>query len=155
MTGLAREDFIFDNTDDPIIAPLSYPAADLDPAKAKISVRAARSRSARHARRSSFAFEGPDKISIQRPNGFDAGAIYEFIYTAKDPKVMGLGFAATRDIVSFLRHEAADAPGRQSPRRPHRPRHRFRRRRKAAAICTISSISASMPTKPAARCSKG
>ena len=58
----------------------------------------------------SFTFEGPDKISIKRPAGFDAGAIYEFIYTAKDPKVMGMGFAATRDIVSFLRRDTADAP---------------------------------------------
>ena len=55
------------------------------------------------------------KISIKRPDGFDAGAIYEFIYTAKDPKVMGLGFAATRDIVSFLRHETADAAGTANP----------------------------------------
>ena len=60
-------------------------------------------------------FESPTKISIKRPEGFDAGAIYEFIYTAKDPKVMGLGFAATRDIVSFLRYEAADTAGTANP----------------------------------------
>ena len=60
-------------------------------------------------------FEGPTKISIKRPDGFDAGAIYEFIYTAKDPKVMGLGLAATRDIVSFLRYETADAAGTANP----------------------------------------
>ena len=39
MTGLAREDFIFDHTDNPASGTLSYPAADLDPAHAKISVR--------------------------------------------------------------------------------------------------------------------
>ena len=54
----------------------------------------------------SFRFDGPGKITIARPDGFDGGAIYEFVYQAKDPKVMGLGLAATRDIVSFLRHEA-------------------------------------------------
>ena len=64
---------------------------------------------------SRFKFDGPNKISIKRPEGFDAGAIYEFIYTAKDPKVMGLGFAATRDIVSFLRNENADATGTPNP----------------------------------------
>jgi hypothetical protein len=115
ITGPAREDFIFDNTDDPIIAPLSYPAADLDPAKAKISVRAREADPRATPADLSFAFEGPDKISIQRPNGFDAGAIYEFIYPAKDPKVMGLGFAATRDVVSFLRFEAADGAGAANP----------------------------------------
>ena len=33
-----------------------------------------------------FKFEAANRISISRPAGFDAGAIYEFIYTAKDPK---------------------------------------------------------------------
>jgi hypothetical protein len=115
VTGPAREDFIFDNTDDPIIAPLSYPAADLDPAKAKISVRAREADPRATPADLSFAYEGADKISIQRPDGFDAGAIYEFIYQARDPKVMGLGFAATRDVVSFLRNETADTAGAANP----------------------------------------
>ena len=33
------------------------------------------------------------------------GYLYEFIYQATNPKVQGLGFAATRDFVSFLRHD--------------------------------------------------
>ena len=37
-------------------------------------------------------------------DGFDTNHIYELIYEAKDPIVLGLGFAATRDFVSFLRH---------------------------------------------------
>ena len=98
------------------MATLSYPAADLDPAHARISVR---QREADRARRRppglEVKFDSPTKISIKRPDGFDAGAIYEFIYTAKDPKVMGLGFAATRDIVSFLRYEAADTAGTANP----------------------------------------
>ena len=39
VAGLAREDFIFDHMDNPASAALNYPAADLDPAHAKISVR--------------------------------------------------------------------------------------------------------------------
>jgi hypothetical protein len=39
VTGLAREDFIFDHSDNPASATLSYPAADLDPTHSKISVR--------------------------------------------------------------------------------------------------------------------
>lgn len=42
--------------------------------------------------------------SLLAPADSDAGAIYRFSYLARDPKVMGLGFAATRDIVSFLNH---------------------------------------------------
>lgn len=115
VTGLAREEFIFDHTDNPASATLSYPAADLDPTHAKISVRQREADPRATPAGLEVKFEGPTKIAIKRPEGFDAGAIYEFIYTAKDPKVMGLGFAATRDIVSFLRNEKADAAGTANP----------------------------------------
>jgi hypothetical protein len=108
ITGLAREDFIFDNTDGLVSAPLSYPAADLDPAHARLSVRQREADPRSTPAGLEFGFDDPTKITITRPDGFDAGAIYEFIYTAKDPKVMGLGFAATRDIVSFLHNELSD-----------------------------------------------
>jgi hypothetical protein len=115
VTGLAREDFVFDHMDNPASAPLSYPAADLDAAHAKISVRQREADSRAAPAGLEVAFEGPTKISIRRPDGFDGGAIYEFIYTARDPKVMGLGFAATRDVVSFLRNETADSGGIANP----------------------------------------
>jgi hypothetical protein len=115
VTGLAREDFIFDHTDNPAIGTLSYPAAELDAANAKISVREREADPRTTPAGLGVAFESPTKISIKRPEGFDAGAIYEFIYIAKDPKVMGLGFAATRDVVSFLRNETADAAGTANP----------------------------------------
>lgn len=47
--------------------------------------------------------------------GSDNGSIYQFNYTAVDPKVMGLGFLATRDLISFLRRDAADAAGNANP----------------------------------------
>ncbi len=115
ITGLAREDFIFDHIDNPAVATLSYPAADLDPSHARISVRQREADPRATPAGLEVKFDSPTKISIKRPDGFDAGAIYEFIYTAKDPKVMGLGFAATRDIVSFLRYEAADSAGTANP----------------------------------------
>jgi alpha/beta hydrolase family protein len=115
VTGLAREDFIFDQTDNPTSGILSYPAADLDPSHAKISVREREADARATPPGLGVTFESPTKISVKRPEGFDAGAIYEFIYTAKDPKVMGLGFAATRDVVSFLRNDAADTTGAASP----------------------------------------
>ena len=51
-------------------------------------------------------------VDITRPttSGFDRGAIYEFVYRARDPIVMGIGFAAIRDIVSFLRYGTKDNP---------------------------------------------
>src|SRR5207245_976760 len=35
------------------------------------------------------------------------GYLYEFRYEAKNPKVLGLGFAATRDVISWLRYDPA------------------------------------------------
>jgi hypothetical protein len=34
---------------------------------------------------------------------FQQGTLYEFIYQAKDPVVSGIGFAAIRDLASFVR----------------------------------------------------
>ena len=47
------------------------------------------------------------------PDGrpFKIGAIYQFIYKAANPPVAGIGFAATRDIVSFARYATADDAG--------------------------------------------
>ena len=40
--------------------------------------------------------------------GFQPGWIYELLYTAKDPKLMGLGHVAVRDFVSFLKYDTSD-----------------------------------------------
>jgi hypothetical protein len=57
----------------------------------------------------------PSATDLYLRSGFRPGHIYEFIYPAKDPLVLGLGFAAVRDCVSFLRYwnvhpEPADHP---------------------------------------------
>jgi hypothetical protein len=57
----------------------------------------------------------PDLTRVCVRGGFDATRVYELVYTAKDPKVLGLGLAATRDIVSFFRHRAADDHGTPNP----------------------------------------
>jgi hypothetical protein len=48
-------------------------------------------------------------------DGFDNTKIYELIYQAKNPIVMGLGFATTRDVASFLRYETSDDAGNANP----------------------------------------
>ncbi|MFZ1908435.1 MAG: alpha/beta hydrolase domain-containing protein [Burkholderiales bacterium] len=57
--------------------------------------------------------------SVPGPNGTsvapDAGTIYSFVYRAKDPRVNGIGFAAVRDLISFLRYSDADAEGTPNP----------------------------------------
>lgn len=48
--------------------------------------------------------------NIHLPGGFEPGWIYELVYEARDPLVLGLGHAAVRDVTSFLRH-ADEASG--------------------------------------------
>ena len=85
---------------------------------------------------------------------FRIGAIYQLIYKAANPPVSGIGFAATRDLVSFLRYAAADDAGTPNPlAAAGRPAISARWRtatRRAAAICATSSTAASTRTKPTA-----
>lgn len=57
----------------------------------------------------------PDSTKICLKAGFAAGKLYQLTYTAKDPLVLGIGFAATRDLVSFFRHAAKDTAGTPNP----------------------------------------
>ena len=63
-------------------------------------------------------------LSLQNPTGSDPGAIYEFIYPAKDPIVYGLGFASIRDVVSFLRYQGKDDKGNPNPLQPRKIKDR-------------------------------
>jgi len=55
----------------------------------------------------------PKKISLR--DEFTPGFIYELIYKAKNPLVLGLGFAAIRDVCSFLRYDLIDKSGYPNP----------------------------------------
>ncbi len=57
----------------------------------------------------------PTTTDICLFDGFEADKLYELIYPAKDPKVMGLGYAVTRDIGSFLRFQTRDDDGNPNP----------------------------------------
>ena len=46
---------------------------------------------------------------------FDPSLLYEMVYTAKDPLVLGVGFAAFRDLGSFLRYEPVAPDGGANP----------------------------------------
>jgi hypothetical protein len=59
----------------------------------------------------------PSHTHIYIPAGFETGWIYELIYEAKDPLVLGLGHVAVRDFISFLKYDGEDAAGRANPLR--------------------------------------
>jgi len=49
----------------------------------------------------------PDPTHVYLAAGFVPGKLYHVIYTTTGAPVIGLGFLATRDFASFLRHEPA------------------------------------------------
>ena len=100
------------------------PPLTLDTSKATLTRRAAEGREIVPIRSSDWAFADcsaapfpgkpdPDKVCLK--NGFDPAYLYELVYTAKDPLVLGIGFAATRDLTSFFRYAAKDDTGTANP----------------------------------------
>ncbi len=57
----------------------------------------------------------PDPTHICLKDGFDPSLLYEMVFPAKDPLVLGIGYAATRDIISFFRHAKTDTAGTANP----------------------------------------
>jgi hypothetical protein len=57
----------------------------------------------------------PSTTDICLPAGFSLDAVYQLIYVARNPRVMGLGYAVTRDVGSFLRNQPADDFGHPNP----------------------------------------
>lgn len=57
----------------------------------------------------------PDPHQLCLRSGFDPHEAYTLIYQGKDPKVLGVGFAAVRDLNSFLRYAKVDDAGTANP----------------------------------------
>lgn len=47
-------------------------------------------------------------VEVEIPGGMQSGAIYELMYQAADPLVMGVGFASVRDLISALKSGTGD-----------------------------------------------
>lgn len=108
VTGPARDELLFDHMQNPATATLSWPVADA--ASLAVTVRAKWDAPREKPAGLAVRATGDQTVEISRPaSGFDAGALYEVTYVARDPAVLGLGFAATRDVVSFLRRDATSA----------------------------------------------
>jgi len=95
---------------------LNYPAATLDQSAATLTHRVHLDDTPEVVPASGWQY-GADGKSISLTGGanFVANDIYEFSYTAKDPTVNGVGFAAIRDFVSFLRYDTQDDEGNDNP----------------------------------------
>ena len=110
-------------------SPQPYPPVDLAQPSATLTWHTSESYSGRQdakrkVARADWAFANcdakpwpgtPDPSRICLKDGFRADRLYELVYTARDPLVLGVGLAATRDIVSFFRHAAKDGAGTANP----------------------------------------
>ncbi|MCY3845898.1 MAG: alpha/beta hydrolase domain-containing protein, partial [Acidobacteria bacterium] len=103
---------------------VSYATADTETAHSTLTVRDAIDGTRRPIAADRWAFgtcpSGEASLEASATDiclfdGFDRDKTYELIYPAKDPWVMGLGYAVTRDVASFLRYQTADDAGTPNP----------------------------------------
>jgi hypothetical protein len=104
--------------------PVAHEAASLDTAKATLTKRISEEGAVIPLSGGDWTFadcsEAPfpgvptaNKVCVK--GGFDPAYLYELSYTAKDPLVLGIGFAATRDINAFFRRATEDDSGQENP----------------------------------------
>ena len=95
---------------------LTYKAATTDKNEAKLIVRERNSDTPMTVPAEQWEFVDARTIRLL-PAGtpFRVGMIYQLIYKAENPPVNGIGFASTRDLISFLRHAKADDAGTPNP----------------------------------------
>lgn len=120
VRGRVRSDFIVaaKTFDHPVahviqggIGGTGYPVADPHAKDAVLTERDApmASRRAIPARKWRFA----DNMTVRFDDGFVAGKLYEVVYTAADPAIVGAGLAAVRDFASYCKNDpTAVAPAK-------------------------------------------
>ena len=122
IIGPATEELVVDKNATPAVLRLTYAAASADKSKASLTVR-------KNYADTPVALAAPDwdytdaKLNAVKltsgnfggPGSFGPTALYEFTYVARDPLVVGLGFAALRDIATFLRNARTDDQGTPNP----------------------------------------
>lgn len=96
---------------------LTYPAASVDQSTATLTHRVHLNDAPQVVPASGWAYnaEGTSISLLPAGTNFVANDIYEFTYTAKNPTVNGVGFAAVRDWNAFLRYETKDDAGTANP----------------------------------------
>jgi len=57
----------------------------------------------------------PDPTQICLKSGFNAARLYQVVFTAADPYVLGIGFAAWRDVGAFFKKAGAAETGTPNP----------------------------------------
>lgn len=61
----------------------------------------------------------PDPTHVCVKGGFNPALLYQVVFTAQDPYVLGIGFAAFRDVAAFFKHADKDEAGTPNPLAGH------------------------------------
>ena len=85
-----------------VVRSATLPYAMVNPDAASLTVRAREADAAETLPRSDWSFVGDAAVQL-RDGPFAPRKLYELTYDAAAPTVDGIGFAATRDVVAFLR----------------------------------------------------
>lgn len=115
ITGWVRSEYVpdqrvtsFSLADRTMVA---YPAVDADEPPAQLTVRDRVEAPRRVIPRRQWRFAReesgrivPDLTRVYLAAGFEPGRIYEVVYRAQNPPLAGLGPAAVRDLISFLKY---------------------------------------------------
>jgi hypothetical protein len=122
ITGPNTDEFVIDKENKPAAQRLTYPAATPDKSKASLTVRLRYADPPIPVPASDWDYVDAKLAAVKLtsgpfggPGSFGPTALYEFTYVAKDPVVVGLGFAAIRDIATFLRNAETDDRGTPNP----------------------------------------
>ncbi|HEV2689047.1 MAG TPA: alpha/beta hydrolase domain-containing protein [Bryobacteraceae bacterium] len=106
ITGLVRSEWIGDQRVTTISlgdrSQIGYSVADPNDAANRMFVRDTVNGERRAVPRNKWKFADDKHVTMD--DGFEPGKIYEIVYRAKDPVLVGLGPAAIRDMVAFLKH---------------------------------------------------
>ncbi len=118
LEGLVRADWTVDHATRTLHIGhrdhVAYPVLDPQAPDNVLTVRDGRLAPRREVPRDAWRFareEGgrvvADRTHIYMEAGFASGKIYELVYRARDPKVVGLGLAAIRDMISYAKYDPA------------------------------------------------
>jgi hypothetical protein len=86
----------------------AYPAVNAASAADSITVRDLPLDKPQLIPREKWRFVNETTVALE--GGFDPGRIYDVVYRARDPRVVGCGLAGTRDLIAFLKSASPSNP---------------------------------------------
>jgi len=109
ITGLVRGNFILNERSNtaPVADRNHLAYAPLDPRDPSYTMTVRDEITARGELISRSKWRFVDGSTVALDGGFEPGRIYDVVYRSQNPKVVGVGLAGTRDMISFFKHDVS------------------------------------------------